>query len=134
MKRFLLVFSVLQLMICVVGCDGSGLVPVEGTVTYEGQPVVGLNVEFLRTESGRICTGYTDESGNFMLTASISEDGAMVGPNEVTFIFISDDTEQGSTATEAIQAIIEAHGEEGTPVPIEITGATKDLVIALPLE
>lgn len=133
MKRIVMSLSVLGMLLLAAGCDNSGMVPVEGTVTYEGEPVQGLSLEFHAVDGGRISQGYTDESGNFTLSATIHEDGALVGKHEVTCIFIADDTEEGAKMTPAIKAIIDAHGEKGTPIPIEITGPTSDLKIELPL-
>ena len=93
------------LVLAVAGCDKSGTVPVEGTLTYEGQPVAGLHLQFNPVDGDRVSQGFTDEEGHFVLNASITAEGAEIGKHEVTCIFISNATEEGLKATPAIQAI-----------------------------
>jgi hypothetical protein len=105
------------------------VVPVSGTVTYEGQPVEGLTVEF-EPEQGRPSQALTDENGHFTLNYTIHEDGAQVGVHQVTFTWVG--TTPGATASPTIQEIVKRHGRMGMPLTIEITGATDDLKIELP--
>ena len=51
--------------IALLGC-GSNLPPVQGTVTYQGQPLSGATVTFI-APSGHIAAGTTDASGQFSL-------------------------------------------------------------------
>ena len=71
----------------VTGCGGGGTVPtvpVSGTVTYQGQPVVGAQVAFVAEGAPRAATGRTDEQGSYQLTTFRENDGAVVGNHTVT--------------------------------------------------
>lgn len=123
----LLAFALLAL----AGCGGgSGAVPVEGTVTWNGSPVSGLVVEFEPVSGNRPSQGFTDENGHFVLNYTINEQGAETGNHNVTFSWV--DREEGDKPSEAVQDILKLHGKDGKPISIEVTGKTDDLVIALP--
>ena len=78
----------------VVGCGGSGTPPtvkVTGTVTYNGNPLEGVNVGFIPDgEGGRPASGTTDASGKFTLSTFESGDGAVVGKHLVAISEASD--------------------------------------------
>lgn len=116
------------------GCGGSGTntVPVEGTVTWQGEPVAGIGVEFMPRQGNRPSQGYTDQSGHFKLNYTIHEEGAERGTHDVTFVWVPD--REGDEASEAVQEILKRHGQDETPIQVEITEKTEDLVIALPQE
>ncbi len=65
------------------GCSGEpglkGLVPVTGTVTYQGKPVEGASVSFSPNGAGRSASAMTGEDGTFVLTTVEGGDGAMSG-------------------------------------------------------
>jgi hypothetical protein len=112
----------------ITGCGGVGAVPVEGTIQYQGEPVAGIAVIFTPEDGPRPSYGSTNSEGHFVLNFSISETGVIPGKQAVTFDWEAD--REGEGMSEAIQAILEKHGEEGgEPLEIEITGAVKDLVI-----
>ena len=116
--------------VAVIGCGGgtSGVVPVEGTLTYQGQPVEGVSVQFEPVAGNRPSTGATDASGHFVLIYSIDEDGAEVGKHNVTFDW--QPLSENEQPSEAITKIVEKHGpEDGAPLEVEIAGATSDLVL-----
>lgn len=132
MKRFglpVLVFAALTCLL-MAGCGGGGVVPVEGTVSYEGAPVPGISLVFSPEDGSRQSSGSTDENGNFKLMYTIDEMGALPGKHNVAFEWEAG--EPGVEPSEAIAAILKAHGEGGTPYKVEITGATRDLKIELP--
>jgi hypothetical protein len=134
MSCLLLALSLLGLMAC-SGCTSSDVVPVEGKVLYEGEPVSGIAVTFDPVPHGgnRPSQATTKEDGSFKLFYTFDEMGVEPGTHDVTFAWVPD--AEGAKATEAIQAIIEAHGEDsGEPLQIEVTEPTKDLVIELPEE
>ncbi|MEX0794576.1 MAG: carboxypeptidase regulatory-like domain-containing protein [Pirellulaceae bacterium] len=60
-------------------------VPVEGTVTYQGQPLEGALVAFKRTD-GKGAVGRTDAGGRFQLTTYTTNDGAEVGSYQVEIV------------------------------------------------
>lgn len=63
------------------GC--SNLVPVQGEVTLDGQPLAGAQVMFVPT-TGRPATGKTDAHGKFRLTTNHANDGVAAGEYTVT--------------------------------------------------
>ena len=50
-----------------VGCGGSDLTRVTGTVTLDGKPAVDATVMFVSDSGGPVCHGSTDISGNYTL-------------------------------------------------------------------
>ena len=87
MKLVRITLRVFLLFVCAVlvsGCQEktksrNGLVDGEGTVTYQGQPVVDAVIELRPVASGR-----TDEAGRFILTTVRPCDGAYPGKYKVT--------------------------------------------------
>lgn len=74
------------LILACVGC-GAGRVPVAGTVTLDGKPLVGATVALQRTDgesTERSYTAETDSEGKFQLrTADGSAEGAPPGSYHV---------------------------------------------------
>jgi hypothetical protein len=84
--------SKLSIPLCVAwltfcdGCgSGDGLVPVEGVVTLDGQPMPGIQVMFdqpeLSANENKGYTGRTDEEGRFVLAPALAE-GSGVPPGK----------------------------------------------------
>lgn len=72
-----------------IGCGGGSdrpeMIPVSGTVTYNGAPVEGATVSFGSAGAkNRSPSGVTDSSGKFKLTTFDTNDGASVGDYVVT--------------------------------------------------
>lgn len=69
------------------GCDAlrspSGIVPVSGVVLYNDVPVADAVVTFI-PEKGPKATATTDTDGQFKLTTTIPNDGAVKGVHQVT--------------------------------------------------
>lgn len=67
-----------------IGCGDSGpeLGQISGTVTVDGQPVEGLQVEF-QPEQGRPAMGFTDQQGHYTVEYTAGRAGAMLGPHQV---------------------------------------------------
>ncbi|HZN33669.1 MAG TPA: carboxypeptidase-like regulatory domain-containing protein [Pirellulaceae bacterium] len=64
------------------GC-GPGLVPVEGRVLLEDQPLADAQVLFLPKSGGRPATGKTNAEGQFTLTTNRPSDGVRPGEYQV---------------------------------------------------
>lgn len=60
-----------------------GIVPVTGTVTYNGTPVEGATVSFSPAGEGRSASAITTEDGKFSLTTLEAGDGALPGSYKV---------------------------------------------------
>lgn len=82
--------SVLLLtVIMIAGCAGSAddlpeVVPVSGTVMYNGEAVSGATVSFWAEGAPRAATGVTGPDGKFQLSMFGANDGAMPGENTIT--------------------------------------------------
>ncbi len=119
-----------------VGCGQGGptIVPVEGTLTYNGKPVPNLRVYFQPTE-GRVSWGDTDSQGKFRLDYDEDYDGAKVGNHKVYVVDAStlDPTIQqpGGKPPEYGPILAKYGNIEITPLTIEIKKAVYDLELKL---
>lgn len=68
------------LLLCAAGCGG-GLSEVTGTVTFDGHPVAGLQVEFEPKDpnTGTTAIGYTQADGTYKLHYPGDKTGAPAG-------------------------------------------------------
>lgn len=76
------VLMLLGLSLSVIGC-GPQLVPVQGVVTLDGDPVPNAAVTFTRQESGETANGMTNAQGEFTLKTSKLGKGALPGEHVV---------------------------------------------------
>jgi hypothetical protein len=92
MSRRLAAIGVAIVLVGVLGCPqpGAETLKVTGTVTYNGQPIEGVNVGFL-PDSGRGAGGVTDASGRFTLSTFEPGDGAVPGTHKVVITEPSED-------------------------------------------
>jgi hypothetical protein len=75
--------------------DIERVVPVSGTLTYQGQPLEHYQVTFLPSDGRRAATGITDAAGKFTMGTNDKGDGAPPGIQKVAVVFVgpqSDDT------------------------------------------
>lgn len=84
------------LAIAAVGCGDPGprahiekVVPVSGTLTYQGQPLESYQVTFLPTDGRRAATGVTDAAGKFTMGTNTAGDGAPPGPHKVAIVWVA---------------------------------------------
>lgn len=86
MSRRLTPWLFLLLAAALNGCGGSAEVPalgtVTGTVTLDGEPLVGVNVVF-KPADGRAATGLTDAEGKYTLMYNSNNPGSKTGANKV---------------------------------------------------
>ena len=80
-SRLLSVCCVLGLLL---GCTGNAMLPVQGTVMLDGQPLEGAAIGFIPAEGGRPATGKTDAQGHFTLASFTANDGLPPGSYKVT--------------------------------------------------
>lgn len=125
---FLLALPLASLL---AGCGPNvGAVTVNGTVLGDGQPASGLTVQFSPVTGDRPSTGFTDADGRFALRYSKDVVGVLPGKHNVTFSWYPE--AEGQKPTPAQRAVLAKHSDEkGNPYAVEITGPTKDLVIAV---
>ena len=83
-------FTLLLTIVCCLGCQGgaslSGLVPCDGVVTLDGNPIEGVTIMFIPRDSGtqRDAHAMTDVAGKFKMTTLKENDGVMPGTYSVT--------------------------------------------------
>lgn len=116
-------FVVAVAMVALAGCDQtqglSGLVPAEGTVTFQGAPVEGATVTFApQGNAMRAAAGMTDAQGKFVLKTIGEQDGVMPGDYMVTVTKFS--SESQSLSQEEMEKYIAEHG---APPTVEQTNA-----------
>ena|SRR2546421_11045749 len=125
-RRTCCLTAALGLLLAASGCGGP-LVNVTGRLTYKGQPVPSTYVIFNPEEEGkRASRGVTDDDGNFMLTHSKSNTGALRGRHTVTLQYhLITEEEIGHIppkASKELKAVIARYGDVKTsPLHYEIT-------------
>lgn len=94
-KRIHAIAVVLGLLMIVAGCqsppkDAPQLAVVKGTVQHAGKAVAGAIVTFYpdgtRSTKGPSASGQTNAEGEFVLTSSANQQGAVVGFHKVTIV------------------------------------------------
>ena len=118
-------------LIPLAGCsEGPDIVPVKGKMTRAGKPLANFAVTFQPTK-GRPSVGYTDEQGNFELTYTLDQKGAVRGKHKVYVQYTPMDVEQGYESTGAPKSkppadLRDIHGKYGgpeiTPLEVEVDG------------
>lgn len=132
--------SALMLSICLglsslLGCGGTGMLPVEGTVTLDGEPLEGAAISFVPAEGGRPCSGQTDEQGHFTLASYTAGDGVPPGEYKVTVVKLdarrqaeAAPVEDGTEEDEQVMGSIEEAVKFLTPMKYS-SPATTDLKV-----
>lgn len=123
---------VAALLAFVVGC-GNGrpaTYPVTGSVTYQGQPVVGAQVMF-RAAGAPAAEGTTDGTGKFSLMTFDPNDGAVLGKHRVTVVkkVPLDPNDPYSAVKDGLPAI---YGDMArSPLEKEVTSGMNDFALEL---
>jgi len=82
--------------IAVAGCGGDPgpraqiekVVPVTGTLTYQGKPLEFFQVTLLPTDGRRAAVGVTDAAGKFTMGTNDKDDGAPPGSHKVAVVWV----------------------------------------------
>jgi hypothetical protein len=69
------------------GSDGPELADVTGTVTRDGKPLSGINVEF-QPQTGRPSAGRTNDAGEYQLQFTSEQAGALLGQHQVHIVSV----------------------------------------------
>jgi hypothetical protein len=123
------------------GCGPRGpeIVPIEGTVTHNGQPVPNVRIYFIPTE-GRFSWAISDQNGHFVLDYDPEHRGAKVGPHTVTVQDAGADIDPTAAMSGAprpkkspgIAKIIEKYGNKDTsPLQVEVKKADRNFQLKL---
>ncbi|MBA2114676.1 carboxypeptidase-like regulatory domain-containing protein [Bremerella alba] len=116
-----------------LGCSGSAMLPVEGTVMLDGEPLSGAAISFVPAEGGRPSSGHTDDQGHFTLASFTANDGVPPGEYKVTVVKLdarrqaqAAPAEEGSEEGEQLMGNIEQAVKFLTPMKYS-SPATTDL-------
>jgi hypothetical protein len=91
-----------------VGCGGSELSPVSGTVLIDGQPFADAAVLFTpEAGDGLAATGETDESGRFVMKTRGTEPGVRPGKYKVIINAVDKNAPRATHPSEAFGKIAE---------------------------
>jgi len=113
-------FGDLLLVLMLAGCgNSSGLVPVQGVLTLDGEPVDGAAVAFVpEAEGGRAAQAMTDEDGSFRLETT-DRVGIKPGKYKVTVFKLAEGA--AKTAARPQSALPEIYAsKDKTPISVEI--------------
>ncbi|EAQ78733.1 hypothetical protein [Blastopirellula marina] len=76
------------LLLVSTGCGSSGGIataPVQGTVTWEGEPVTAGAITFRPSAAGKSASGKIQSDGTFELGTYHETDGAVIGPGVLSY-------------------------------------------------
>jgi hypothetical protein len=128
--------SALTVLVCVLaaGCGGSNVVPVSGTLTYQGKPVPNAYIHFV-PETGRPSIGETDQNGKFTLTYDPQTKGAERGKHRVFVQYnaVAAATQPGAvpgvtpTLSSEWSQFFTKYGGDNSKVEVVIDKGTSDL-------
>ncbi|MCA9049370.1 MAG: hypothetical protein KDA89_11615 [Planctomycetaceae bacterium] len=97
------------LCVLIVGCGPAvdtgervSVVPVSGTLSFQGQPLTGYQVTVMPKEGARVATGVSDASGHFVLGTNEAGDGCPAGPCRIAIVWSPPDTTADNPGTEQI--------------------------------
>ncbi len=89
-NRFFGLLGLVCLAAIISGCGGRSDLPplgeVAGTVTFNGQPVSDVTIQFTPEAGGRTSAGITDQSGHYWLLYTSDTAGAQVGKHTARLV------------------------------------------------
>ena len=127
--------------ISILGCGRGGpeIVPIEGTVTHDGEPVPNLRIYFVPTD-GRPSWAISDSSGHFVLDYDADHDGAKVGMHTVFVQNAGGDVDPTAAmsgaprpkTSPAMAQITKKYGTKDTsPLQVEVKKADRNFQLKL---
>jgi len=131
----------LIILLCAAGCGRGGLeiVPIEGTVTHNGEPVTNLRIYFVPTD-GRPSWAISDQSGHFALSYDSDHKGAKVGTHTVFVQDAGADVDPTAAMSgaarpkpsPALAKVTQKYGNKDTsPLQVEIKKAERNFQLKL---
>lgn len=92
---YVMIYSALLMLAgCGSGVDRPSTAQVEGTVTFDNQPLEGASISFI-PQDGRPASGFTDAGGHFVLKTFEPGDGAILGEHTVIVTKVAADSNSG---------------------------------------
>jgi hypothetical protein len=114
-----------------LGCNKKyDIVPLKGTLTYDGQPVPDLIVRF-EPAVGRPSDSFTDANGSFDMSYTIDRMGVEVDSHKVTVIWPPKDG-QANSKPSALQQKVLADFKTHGPLDVTIDKPQSNFEIKLP--
>ena len=109
--RFLWPLLCLAGAVLVTGCGGP-LVGASGRVTYKGEGVPGVLVQFWPVDGKRMSVANTDAEGRFKLAYSRTEPGVLPGEHTVTLAYQpTEDEERKGKLPKEVRAILAKYND-----------------------
>jgi len=124
-----LILVVLTISSC--GKAPNETVSVRGALTFDGEPVPGMQV-FFEPEQGRGSSGLTGEDGAFEMYYTRNQKGVQPGAHQVTFDWTPGDESLASKGPPAVVKKLLSHIKKNGPVRVDVSSSQPDLKIALP--
>jgi hypothetical protein len=123
-----------------LGCSRGGpeVVPIEGILTHNGEPVPNMRIYFVPTD-GRPSWGVSDTSGRFALSYDPEHQGAKVGTHTIWLVDESanvDETAAMSGASRpkrspAASQLIAKYGREKSTLKVDVKKADRNFQLKL---
>lgn len=116
------------LMVVLTGCGGSSgpdLLPAEGTVTLDGQPLDQAVVTFVPA-NGRPSVGVTDPQGHYRLKYTEDRSGALPGAHKVVIVSeVAPSGGEGSDPKPGRKELLPKRYHEQTELTANVVSGTK---------
>ena len=130
--------AAVSLMFFGCGRGGPEIVPIEGTVTHNGEPVPNLRIYFVPTE-GRPSWAVSDAKGHFVMDYDADHDGAKVGTHKVWVIDESSNIDPTAAMSggarpkraPANAAVADKYGREKSTLEVEVKKADRNFQLKL---
>lgn len=120
-----------SLAVLVLGCGSKySTVPVKGAVTYDGQPVAGMIVQF-QPENGRASQAQTGEDGTFEMSYTMDQMGVAPGKHRVTVTWSPPSDEEGVKPSDLAKKVLDDFKANG-PIELAVEEPQDDFEIKLP--
>lgn len=131
MKQLVTLTSLLLILGMTVGCDdGPAVAPVTGTVTHDGQPIVGAMVEF-QPDAGAPSYGYTDENGVYEIQYQVNKMGALLGHHYVSVTTAGEKTDPKTDTTINVPETVPRKYNDPTELEFEVKSGKNVFDIAI---
>ncbi len=127
---------VILVIITCQGCSQSSglkIVPVDGTVTLNGEPLADGLVTFY-PQSGRPSSAKTDSTGHFDLRYTADQMGAAVGSHEIHITYGGQQQPSQPNVPSKTKVVTKAipRGEYKSPEPVSVTESNHHFDIKIP--